>query len=235
MNPQIAVLENVTKTYMLGEVPVPALRGVDLELEPGDIVVLLGPSGSGKTTLINVIGGLDSPTSGMVTVAGQNITQATEEQLTRFRRHTVSFVFQFFNLLPTLTALENVELAAELSGSDADCLDLLSRVGLGERAHHFPHQLSGGEQQRVAIARALAKRPQLLLADEPTGNLDFRTGITVLEALRHINRADGLSMLLVTHNEVIGEMADTVVKLRSGQVVEVTRNDSPLSPDEIRW
>ena len=235
MSPHIAVLQNVTKTYMLGEVPVPALRGVDLELEPGDIVVLLGPSGSGKTTLINVIGGLDSPTSGTVTVAGQNITQATEEQLTRFRRHTVSFVFQFFNLVPTLTALENVELVAELSGSDADCLDLLSRVGLGERAHHFPHQLSGGEQQRVAIARALAKQPQLLLADEPTGNLDFRTGITVLQVLREINRADRLSMLLVTHNEVIGEMADTVVKLRSGQVVEVIRNDSPLSPDEIRW
>ena len=235
MNPHIAVLEKVTKTYMLGEVPVPALRGVDLELEPGHIVVLLGPSGSGKTTLINVIGGLDSPTSGTVTVAGQDITTATEEQLTRFRRHTVSFVFQFFNLVPTLTALENVELVAELSGSDADCLDLLGRVGLGERAHHFPHQLSGGEQQRVAIARALGKRPQLLLADEPTGNLDFRTGITVLHALREINRADGLSMLLVTHNEVIGEMADTVVKLRSGQVVEVIRNDSPLSPDEIRW
>ncbi len=235
MNPHIAVLEKVTKTYMLGEVPVPALRGVDLELEPGHIVVLLGPSGSGKTTLINVIGGLDSPTSGTVTVAGQDITTAAEEQLTRFRRHTVSFVFQFFNLVPTLTALENVELVAELSGSDADCLDLLGRVGLGERAHHFPHQLSGGEQQRVAIARALGKRPQLLLADEPTGNLDFRTGITVLHALREINRADGLSMLLVTHNEVIGEMADTVVKLRSGQVVEVTRNDSPLSPDEIRW
>ncbi len=235
MNPHIAVLEKVTKTYMLGEVPVPALRGVDLELEPGHIVVLLGPSGSGKTTLINVIGGLDSPTSGTVTVARQDITTATEEQLTRFRRHTVSFVFQFFNLVPTLTALENVELVAELSGSDADCLDLLGRVGLGERAHHFPHQLSGGEQQRVAIARALGKRPQLLLADEPTGNLDFRTGITVLHALREINRADGLSMLLVTHNEVIGEMADTVVKLRSGQVVEVIRNDSPLSPDEIRW
>jgi len=235
MNSPLVVLDNVTKTYMLGEVPVPALRGVDLELEPGDIVVLLGPSGSGKTTLINVIGGLDSPTSGMVTVAGQNITTATEEQLTRFRRHTVSFVFQFFNLVPTLTALENVELVAELSGSDAECLDLLARVGLGERADHFPHQISGGEQQRVAIARALAKQPQLLLADEPTGNLDFRTGITVLEVLRDINHTDGLSMLLVTHNEVIGEMADTVVKLRSGQIVEVTRNDSPLSPDEIRW
>jgi len=214
---------------------VPALRGVDLELARGEVVVLLGPSGSGKTTLINVIGGLDSPTSGMVTVAGQNITTATEEQLTRFRRHTVSFVFQFFNLVPTLTALENVELVAELSGSDAECLDLLARVGLGERADHFPHQISGGEQQRVAIARALAKQPQLLLADEPTGNLDFRTGITVLEVLRDINHTDGLSMLLVTHNEVIGEMADTVVKLRSGQIVEVTRNDSPLSPDEIRW
>ena len=235
MSSPLVVLENVTKTYMLGEVPVPALRGIDLELEPGDIVVLLGPSGSGKTTLINVIGGLDTPTSGSVTVAGQNITTANEDQLTRFRRHTVSFVFQFFNLVPTLTALENVELVAELSGSDAGCLDLLGRVGLGERADHFPHQLSGGEQQRVAIARALAKSPQLLLADEPTGNLDFRTGITVLQVLREINRADRLSMLLVTHNEVIGEMADTVVKLRSGQVVEVIRNDSPLSPDQIRW
>jgi len=214
---------------------VPALRGVDLELEPGDIVVLLGPSGSGKTTLINVIGGLDSPTSGTVIVAGQNITQASEEQLTRFRRHTVSFVFQFFNLVPTLTALENVELVAELSGVDTDCLDLLRRVDLGERAHHFPHQLSGGEQQRVAIARALAKSPQLLLADEPTGNLDFRTGITVLEVLRDINRDDGLSMLLVTHNEVIAEMADSVIKLRSGRVVDIICNDSPLPPSEIRW
>ncbi len=235
MNSSIAVLENVTKTYMLGEVPVEALRGVDLTLNRGEIVVLLGPSGSGKTTLINVIGGLDSPTSGTVTVAGQDITTAAEEQLTRFRRHTVSFVFQFFNLVPTLTALENVELVAELSDSEADCLDLLGRVDLGDRAHHFPHQLSGGEQQRVAIARALAKSPQLLLADEPTGNLDFRTGITVLEVLREVNRADGLSMLLVTHNEVIAEMADTVIKLRSGQIVDITRNDSPLSPDQIRW
>ena len=235
MNASIAVLENVAKTYMLGEVPVEALRGVDLTLNRGEIVVLLGPSGSGKTTLINVIGGLDSSTSGTVTVAGQNITQASEEQLTRFRRHTISFVFQFFNLVPTLTARENVELGAELSDSDADCLDLLGRVGLGERAHHFPHQLSGGEQQRVAIARALAKSPQLLLADEPTGNLDFRTGITVLEALRDINRTDGLSMLLVTHNEVIAEMADSVIKLRSGQIVDIIRNDSPLPPSEIRW
>ncbi len=235
MDSSIAVLENVTKTYMLGEVPVEALRGVDLTLSRGEIIVLLGPSGSGKTTLINVIGGLDSPTGGTVTVAGQDITTAAEEQLTRFRRHTVSFVFQFFNLVPTLTALENVELVAELSDSDAHCLDLLGRVDLGERAYHFPHQLSGGEQQRVAIARALAKSPQLLLADEPTGNLDFRTGITVLEALRDINRAEGLSMLLVTHNEVIAEMADTVIKLRSGQIVDITRNDSPLSPDQIRW
>ena len=235
MNSSIAVLANVTKTYMLGEVPVEALCGIDLALDRGEIIVLLGPSGSGKTTLINVIGGLDSPSSGTVTVAGQDITNAAEEQLTRFRRHTVSFVFQFFNLVPTLTALENVELVAELSGSEADCLDLLSRVGLGERAYHFPHQLSGGEQQRVAIARALAKSPQLLLADEPTGNLDFRTGITVLEVLREVNRADGLSMLLVTHNEVIAEMADTVIKLRSGQIAEIIPNDSPLSPDQIRW
>ena len=235
MDSSIAVLENVTKTYMLGEVPVEALRGVDLTLNRGEVVVLLGPSGSGKTTLINVIGGLDSPSSGTVTVAGQDITTAAEEQLTRFRRHTVSFVFQFFNLVPTLTALENVELVAELSGVDTDCLDLLGRVDLGDRANHFPHQLSGGEQQRVAIARALAKRPQLLLADEPTGNLDFRTGITVLEVLRDINRTDGLSMLLVTHNEVIAEMADTVIKLRSGRVVDITRNDSPLPPSAIRW
>jgi len=235
MSSPLVVLENVTKTYMLGEVPVPALRGVDLELARGEVVVLLGPSGSGKTTLINVIGGLYTPTTGTVTVADQDITTANEDQLTRFRRNTVSFVFQFFNLVPTLTARENVELVAEISNSHSDCRDLLRRVGLGERADHFPHQLSGGEQQRVAIARALAKSPQLLLADEPTGNLDFRTGITVLQVLREINRSDGLSMLLVTHNEVIGEMADTVVKVRSGQIVEVTRNDSPLSPDEIRW
>ena len=235
MSSPLVVLENVTKTYMLGEIPVEALRGVDLELPPGEVVVLLGPSGSGKTTLINIIGGLDTPTSGSVTVADQDITTANEDQLTRFRRDTVSFVFQFFNLVPTLTAQENVELVAEISNSQSDCLDLLRRVGLGERADHFPHQLSGGEQQRVAIARALAKSPQLLLADEPTGNLDFRTGITVLEVLREINRSDGLGMLLVTHNEAISQMADTVVRLRSGQVVDVQENESPLPASKIRW
>jgi len=235
MNSPVVTLKSVTKTYMLGDIPVEALRGVDLELPRGQIVVLLGPSGSGKTTLVNIIGGLDTPTTGTVTVASQDITTASEDQLTRFRRNTVSFVFQFFNLVPTLTARENVELVAEISNSHSDCLDLLRRVGLGDRADHFPHQLSGGEQQRVAIARALAKSPQLLLADEPTGNLDFRTGITVLQVLREINRSDGLSMLLVTHNEVIAKMADTVVNLRSGQIVEITQNDSPLSPDEIRW
>ncbi len=235
MSSPLVVLENVTKTYMLGEIPVEALRGVDLELARGEVVVLLGPSGSGKTTLINIIGGLDTPTSGTVTVADQDITTANEDQLTRFRRDTVSFVFQFFNLVPTLTARENVELVAEISNSQSDCLDLLRRVGLGERADHFPHQISGGEQQRVAIARALPKDPLLLLADEPIGNLDFRTGITVLEVLRDINRSDGLSMLLVTHNEVIAEMADTVVRLRSGQVVDVQKNESPLPASKIRW
>ena len=235
MSSPLVVLGNVTKTYMLGEIPVEALRGVDLELARGEVVVLLGPSGSGKTTLINIIGGLDTPTSGSVTVADQDITTANEDQLTRFRRNTVSFVFQFFNLVPTLTARENVELVAEISNSQSDCLDLLRRVGLGERADHFPHQISGGEQQRVAIARALAKSPQLLLADEPTGNLDFRTGITVLEVLREINRSDGLGMLLVTHNEAISQMADTVVRLRSGQVVDVQENESPLPASKIRW
>ena len=197
MNSPLVVLENVTKTYMLGEIPVEALRGVDLELARGEVVVLLGPSGSGKTTLINILGGLDITTNGSVYVAGQNITMASEPQLTRFRRDTVSFVFQFFNLMPTLTARENVELVAEISDSPADCMELLARVGLAERGDHFPHQLSGGEQQRVAIARALAKQPQLLLADEPTGNLDFRTGVSVLEVLREVNQADGLTMLLV--------------------------------------
>ncbi len=235
MNSPLVILNNVTKTYMLGEIPVEALRGVDLELPPGEIIVLLGPSGSGKTTLINLIGGLDTPTTGSVIVAGQDITTANEDQLTRFRRNTVSFVFQFFNLVPTLTARENVELVAEISNSSSDCLDLLRRVGLAERADHFPHQLSGGEQQRVAIARALAKSPQLLLADEPTGNLDFRTGITVLEVLHEINRSEGLSMLLVTHNEAISQMADTVIRLHSGQVVDVQENESPLPASKIHW
>ncbi len=235
MSSPLVVLENVTKTYMLGEIPVEALRGVDLELARGEVVVLLGPSGSGKTTLINIIGGLDTPTTGTVTVAGQDITTAREDQLTRFRRNTVSFIFQSFNLVPTLTARENVELVAEISNSQSDCLDLLRRVGLGERADHFPHQLSGGEQQRVAIARALAKDPLLLLGDEPTGNLDFRTGVAVLEVLREINRSDGLTLLLVTHNEAISQMADTVVRLRSGQVVDVQENESPLPASKIRW
>ena len=233
-------LQNVTKTYQMGEVQVHALNGLDLSIQEGEFVVIVGPSGSGKTTTLNLIGGLDTPTSGELLVAGTDIAGYDEDALTAYRRDQIGFIFQFFNLLPTLTAGENVEFALELADREGQDVhqrarDLLDKVGLAERADHFPSQLSGGEQQRVAIARALAKDPPILLADEPTGNLDFRMGQKVLRVMRDLNQQEGRTVILVTHNTVIGRIGERVVHLRDGQVSDVKVNAHPLQAGQIEW
>jgi putative ABC transport system ATP-binding protein len=229
-------LDGVSKTYGRGHAAVQALQEVRLTVAAGELVVLLGPSGSGKTTLLNVVGGIEPATAGRVAVLGRDITDLDEEDRTTYRRESVGFVFQSFNLVPTLTAEENVRLIAELTdhGDRGQSSRALASVGLADRADHFPAQLSGGEQQRVAIARALAKDPRLLLADEPTGALDLETGRGVLEVLQDLNRA-GHTLLVVTHNSAIAGMADRVVRMRSGQVVEVTRNPRPCDAAEVAW
>ena len=228
-------LEEVSKIYRLGEVEVAALRDITLTLPAGEFVVFVGPSGSGKTTLLNLIGGLDRPTAGEITVAGRRLGRLREGQLTAFRRDLVGFVFQFFNLVPTLTALENVELVAELAKDPLDPAEVLVEVGLGDRLHHFPAALSGGEQQRVAIARALVKRPSLILSDEPTGNLDYETAIRVLEVMREASHMVARGVVLVTHNQAITRMADRVVRLHSGRIAEVRQNPAPAPPAELVW
>jgi len=219
----------------MGEVEVRALEAVDLDVEPGEILVILGPSGSGKSTLLNLLGGMDAPTSGSVRFREIELASASAAELTRFRREHVGFVFQFYNLVPSLTALENVEMATEISPKPRDARETLELVDLADRADHFPSQLSGGEQQRVAIARAVAKDPDVLLCDEPTGALDYHTGKVVLSALRDVNRRLGTTLLLITHNAAIGAMGDRVVRMRSGKVVETTRNEAPVGPEEIEW
>ena len=225
----------LTKVYRMGEVVVEALAGVDFTLYRGEIVVLLGPSGSGKSTLLNILGGLDVPTSGSVRFLEHDLTQQDDEALTRYRREHVGFVFQFFNLVPSLTARENVELVTEISSRPMDASDALRLVGLGERLDHFPAQMSGGEQQRVAIARAVAKRPDVLLCDEPTGALDFETGKLVLEVLERVNRELGTLVALITHNAGIAGMADRVVRMRSGRIVSVARNAERRAPASLEW
>jgi putative ABC transport system ATP-binding protein len=225
----------VSKVYRMGEVEVHALRAVDLDLYAGELVVLLGASGSGKSTLLNILGGLDTPTSGDVYYLDHTLTGATDDRLTRFRREHVGFVFQFYNLIPSLTALENVSLVTEIADRPLDPQEALHLVGLGERLHHFPAQLSGGEQQRVAIARAVAKRPDVLLCDEPTGALDYATGKLVLEVLARVNRELKTTTALITHNAAIAGMADRVVRMSSGQIVEITRNATRLAPSELAW
>lgn len=231
----------LSKSYGFGTAQVVALRDVDLDLLSGEFVVILGPSGSGKSTLLNILGGLDVPTAGDVTFRDHVLTGATDDELTQYRREHVGFVFQFYNLIPALTALENVQLVTDLShdnphGKGAeDPATALRLVGLGDRLEFFPAQLSGGEQQRVAIARAVAKRPDVLLCDEPTGALDFETGKLVLEALRRANRELGTSTVVITHNVGIAAMADRVLRMRSGQVVEVTLNERPCDPTALSW
>ncbi|MEZ6087015.1 MAG: ABC transporter ATP-binding protein [Pirellulaceae bacterium] len=226
---------DITKTYRMGEVFVHALRGVSLELCEGEFVVLLGASGSGKSTLLNILGGLDTPSEGVVRYREQDLTSSTDAQLTRYRRNTVGFVFQFYNLIPSLTALENVELITEIAESPMPALDALGLVGLRERAHHFPAQLSGGEQQRVAIARAIAKNPKVLLCDEPTGALDVQTGIVVLEAIARINRELGTTTAVITHNAEIAAMADRVILLSDGLISKTEVNTTKVSASELSW
>ena len=226
---------DLTKIYRTGEVEVHALRGVDLDLYEGELVVILGPSGSGKSTLLNIIGGLDTATSGLVRFRDHELTGAGESALTRFRRDHVGFVFQFYNLIPSLTAEENVALVTEIAQRPLDPGEALGIVGLGARQHHFPAQLSGGEQQRVAIARAIAKQPEILLCDEPTGALDSETGILVLEAIDQVNRELGTTTAVITHNTVIGSMADRVLHIADGMVASIDENTSRRSPRELAW
>ena len=225
----------ITKTYHMGEVDVHALRGVDLDLGPGELVVLLGPSGSGKSTLLNILGGLDLPSSGRVIYRGRDLTTATESELTAYRRAHVGFVFQFYNLIPSLTARENVALVTEIVEQPMRPEQALALVGLGARLDHFPAQLSGGEQQRVAIARAIAKRPAVLLCDEPTGALDVATGVVVLEAIARVNRELGTATALITHNAAIAAMADRVIHVSDGRIAGVEVNASQRPPRELVW
>lgn len=225
----------VTKTYDMGEVQVHALRGIDLELYRGELVVLLGASGSGKSTLLSILGGLDAATSGEVDYCDKSLSHASEKTLTDYRRHHVGFVFQFYNLIPSLTAAENIAVVTEISDDPMDPYDALQLVGLADRADHFPAQLSGGQQQRVAIARAIAKNPQVLLCDEPTGALDSKTGVVVLEVLEKINRELGTTTALITHNADIAAMADRVITLADGKIASVQPNLHRKSPTEIVW
>ena len=228
-------VRGLTKVYTMGEVQVHALRGVDLDLVAGELVVLLGPSGSGKSTLLNIIGGLDVCTAGSVHYRGDDLTVADETELTRYRRHHVGFVFQFYNLIPSLSARENVALVTEISTDPLDPAEALRLVGLTERQDHFPAQLSGGEQQRVAIARAIAKQPDVLLCDEPTGALDIKTGKVVLQALDRINRETGTLTVVITHNVSIAEMADRVVSIADGRIADVRANATKKRPEELAW
>lgn len=228
-------LRGVWKTYRTGLLEVQALRGVDLELYRGEFVVLLGPSGSGKSTLLNILGGLDTPTAGEVRYLNHDLTAAGDRGLTRFRREHVGFVFQFYNLIPSLTALENIALVTEIASEPLDPMELLRVVELGDRANSFPAQLSGGEQQRVAIARALVKRPDVLLCDEPTGALDVVTGRLVLNALAEANRRYGTTTAVITHNAAIAGMADRVIRISSGQIHDITRNARRITAAELEW
>jgi len=228
-------IHNVSKIYIMGDVQVHALRGVDFDLWAGEFVVILGASGSGKSTLLNILGGLDLPTSGEVFFRDHNLTAADEQGLTAFRREHVGFVFQFYNLIPSLTALENVALVTEIADNPMDPAEALRLVGLEERLQHFPAQLSGGEQQRIAIARAVAKRPDVLLCDEPTGALDYATGRLVLEVLERVNRELGTITAVITHNAAIAGMADRVIRLSSGRIAEERRNPVRIAPADLSW
>jgi len=225
----------LTKVYRMGEAEVHALRGVDLEILAGEFIVLLGPSGSGKSTLLNILGGLDTPTAGDVRFLEHQLTGADEAELTRYRREHVGFVFQFYNLIPSLTARENVALVTDIAAAPMSPEEALGLVGLGERLDHFPSQLSGGEQQRVAIARAVAKRPQVLLCDEPTGALDYDTGKLVLEVIVRINSELGTTSMVITHNAAIAAIADRVLRIANGRIAGVEKNARKLSPSEISW
>jgi len=228
-------VESLSKNYQMGEVTVKALDNVNLEIFDEEFIVILGPSGSGKSTLLNILGGMDSPSEGRVFVKDEEITDYNDRKLTVYRRDKVGFVFQFYNLMSNLTAIENVELATEICKDALNIDEIMEEVGLGERKDHFPSQMSGGEQQRVAIARAVAKNPLILLCDEPTGALDFKTGIMILSLLHKINRTLKKTVIIITHNMAIGDMADRVIKMRSGKIIEIKENSDPISPERIEW
>ncbi len=228
-------LENVTKTYMMGQVQVTALRETSMEIHGGELLVILGPSGSGKTTLLNLLGGMDKPTGGRVFFDGESLEGANEKRLTAYRRDVVGFVFQFFNLIPDLTAVENVALGAHLSRNPLSPPAVLEEVGMADRMNHFPSQMSGGEQQRVSIARAVVKNPRLLLCDEPTGSLDCSTGRVILELLEKVNRTYGTTVVIVSHNAAIGGMGMRVATMSSGRIVNWVAHPAPVPPGEIEW
>lgn len=228
-------LREVKKIYKMGEVEIAAADGIDFSVGKGEFAVVVGASGAGKTTVLNILGGMDTATSGEVIVDGNDITTYNTKQLTAYRRDDIGFVFQFYNLVPNLTALENVELALQICKYPLDAMAVLEDVGLGERAANFPAQLSGGEQQRVSIARALAKNPKLLLCDEPTGALDYNTGKAILKLLQDTCRKKGMTVILITHNSAIAPMADRVIKIKNGKVSKVTLNENPISVETIEW
>ena len=226
---------NVGKTYHMGEVEINALHDASFTVEKGELVVIVGPSGAGKTTLLNILGGMDTLSTGTVFLDGQEISALNRKQLTEYRRHDVGFVFQFYNLIGNLTALENVELANQICKEPLDAAQILQEVGLGARSKNFPSQLSGGEQQRVAIARALAKNPKLLLCDEPTGALDYQTGKAILQLLQNTGKKTGMTVIIITHNSALTDMADRVIRVRSGTVSSVEINENPKDIAEIEW
>lgn len=228
-------VENVSKLYQMGEVTVTAAKNINLDIYEGEFVVILGPSGSGKSTVLNILGGMDLPTEGKVFMEGEDITNYNDRKLTLYRREKIGFVFQFYNLMANLTARENVELATEICKDALDVDSILEAVDLGDRKDHFPSQLSGGEQQRVAIARAVAKNPALLLCDEPTGALDFETGIKILTLLKEINQKYNKTVIIITHNTPIGDMGDRVIRMRSGEIIEIKINENPINPERIEW
>ena len=228
-------LENITKIYHMGEVEIRAVDGIDFSIQKGEFVVIVGPSGAGKTTVLNILGGMDTASGGRITVDGQDITKYSERQLTGYRRDDIGFVFQFYNLIPNLTALENVEMALQICRNPLDARAVLKEVGLEERMDNFPAQLSGGEQQRVSIARALAKNPKLLLCDEPTGALDYNTGKAILKLLQEMCREKGMTVIVITHNSALAPMADRLIKIKNGKVSSMRVNENPISIDEIEW
>ena len=228
-------LENITKIYHMGEVEIRAVDGIDFSIQKGEFVVIVGPSGAGKTTVLNILGGMDTASGGRITVDGQDITKYSERQLTGYRRDAIGFVFQFYNLIPNLTALENVEMALQICRNPLDARAVLKEVGLEERMDNFPAQLSGGEQQRVSIARALAKNPKLLLCDEPTGALDYNTGKAILKLLQEMCREKGMTVIVITHNSALAPMADRLIKIKNGKVSSMKVNENPISIDEIEW
>lgn len=228
-------LEEITKVYKMGEVEIRAVDGINFAINKGEFVIIVGPSGAGKTTVLNILGGMDMATDGRITVDGEDITGFNSRQLTGYRRNDIGFVFQFYNLVPNLTALENVELALQICKNPLDAREVLEEVGLGDRLDNFPAQLSGGEQQRVSIARALAKNPKLLLCDEPTGALDYNTGKSILKLLQDMCRERGMTVIVITHNSALAPMADRLIRIKNGKVSSMEVNENPRSIDEIEW